>query len=351
MAFDPRRITSRYFSSESDSNEEKDSIGLSIDKLLQAFRESSDLYQAPLESHGLRHDLFRQWIERHPSERLQYWASQIYEHARYVSHKEFFSKYDLIAEELLYQIESSPVKITVYLYLGMTQIRKSNFWILLYLLSRMHRVVDHVITVDDLSSLRVHSNSLLVIPDDAIYSGKQMFSQLDRLYRKLPVSQRLQIVIASAFISVRGRELIQSRGENIHFPVYSESFDVTALPADLYVHQSHSEPLHTIYFDHKLADMYSVYQTIYALGVGLSDEADLFPYYPVSLIANCDPPELIHEKYGEGYSMEETVEYFLTDIFNGVDIQDAIEICPFSPYKKRKYTLEGQEIESLEAFH
>jgi hypothetical protein len=59
------------------------------------------LYQAPAESYGLRHDLFREWVDSHPTERLRYWAQQLYEHTRYVSHNEFFSKYDLIAEELL----------------------------------------------------------------------------------------------------------------------------------------------------------------------------------------------------------------------------------------------------------
>jgi hypothetical protein len=240
--------------------------------------------------------------------------------------------------------------MTVYLYLGLSHIRKSNFWILLYLLSRMHRAVDYVITADDLPKLHVRSNTLLVIPDDAIYSGKQMASQLDRLFRVVPPSPRLHVVIASAFISVRGRELISSRAGHIHFPVYSESFDVIELPRDIYVHQTRAEALHTIYFDHKLADMYSIYQTVYSLGVGLSDETDLFPYFPVSLIANCDPPQLIQDAYGDGYSLEETVDYFLTDIFNGVDIQDAIEICPFSPYKRKKYTLNGAVVGSLEVF-
>jgi hypothetical protein len=91
--------------------------------------------------------------------------------------------------------------------------------------------------------------------------------------------------------------------------------------------------------------MVSIYQTIYALGVGLSDETDMFPYEPVSLIDNCDPPEIVYQYYLDlekvDYGLHDTVVYFLDDILK-VDINDYIEICPFSPYKKRQYTLEGR---------
>jgi hypothetical protein len=210
----------------------------------------------------------------------------------------------------------------------------------------MYRVVDAVITAEDLPGIDL--NSVIIIPDDAIYSGRQMATQLSRLYRVVP--EEVPVVIASGFISVTGRELLSSMGERVRFPVQSESFDVVRLPRDVYVHHQRASDLHTIYFDHKLADMYSIYQTIYAFGVGLSDESDVFPFRPVSLIDNCDPVSIVYEAYGEGYSVEETVEYFLEDVFTGVDIQDSIEICPFSPYKKLKYSLRGRVIEAIEEF-
>jgi hypothetical protein len=270
----------------------------------------------------------------------------IYDNSRYVSHSEFFSRYDLIADELTYLIDSHRAKggkVNVVLYLGMPQIKKSNFWILLYLLSRMNRVVDYIITPDQAKNLS--PNTLLIIPDDAIYSGKQMFSQLDRLYRN---TRDLIVVIASAFISETGRELLKPFG--VQFPIYSETFDVTILPEDIYVYNQTATPLHTIYFDHKLADMISIYQTIYALGVGLSDETDIFPYEPVSLIDNCDPPQLVYKYFldleSTDYGLQETIEYFLNDVLK-VDINDYIEICPFSPYKKKNYTLDGRPFLNL----
>jgi hypothetical protein len=344
LRFDPKKV--RHFLVDSDSDSDEKLEGLSKARLLQIFRESTDVYQAPLQSHGLRHDRFQEWVQRHPSERLREYAQLIYDNSRYVSHSEFFSRYDLIADELLYIIDThrrKGGKINVVLYLGMPQIKKSNFWILLYLLSRMSRVVDYIITPEDAKNLP--PRTLLIIPDDAIYSGKQMYSQLDRLYRN---TKDATVVIASAFISKMGRELLKPFG--VQFPVYSDSFDVTVLPKDIYVYNQPATPLHTIYFDHKLADMVSIYQTIYALGVGLSDEEDLFPYEPMSLIDNCDPPQLVYQYFLEiepvDYGLQETVEYFLTEVLK-VDINDYIEICPFSPYKKRVYTLEGRPLLAL----
>ncbi len=306
--------------------------------LLQIFEESQSVYQAPVRGHGLRHDRFQEWVSRHPTERLRALADGIYRSSRYVSHAEFFARYNLIADEILYLV--SKFRGKVYLYLGLRQIRKSNFWVLLYLLSRIERVVDAVLTPGD----PIEEDGLVIIPDDALYSGKQMVSQLSRLR----TSYSGQVLVASGFVSRQAKERISREVENVSFPESCDIFSEYPLPQDVYVYNQQPGELHTIYFDHKLADMYSVYQTIYALGVGLSDEEAMFPYVPVSLIDNCDPPELIHEfveeNYGSGYSLEETVEYFLNELFNGVDIQDVIEICPFSPYKRKKYFLRGEEI-------
>ena len=342
IRFDPKKV--RHFLKDSESDEKIE--GLSKSRLLQIFRESTDVYQTPLQSYGLRHDRFQDWVQRHPSERLREWAQLIYDNSRYVSHSEFFSRYDLIADELTYLIDThrnKGGKVNVVLYLGMPQIKKSNFWILLYLLSRMKRVIDYVITPDQAKHLP--PRTLLIIPDDAIYSGKQMFSQLDRLHRN---TRDITVVVASAFISETGRELLKPF--DVQFPVYSDTFDVTVLPKDIYVYNQPATPLHTIYFDHKLADMMSIYQTIYSLGVGLSDEEDLFPYEPVSLIDNCNPPQLVYEYFLEkeevDYGLQETVEYFLNEVIK-VDINDYIEICPFSPYKRKQYKLEGNPVLSL----
>ena len=309
--------------------------------LLKIFEESAAVYQAPLRAHGLRHDRFKEWVDRHPTERLRSLANTVYRNSRYVSHAEFFARYNLIADEILYLVSQSRAK--VYLYLGMTQIRKSNFWVLLYLLSRIERVVDGILSSGD----PIEDDAFVIIPDDALYSGKQMVSQLARLR----TTYKGQILVASGFVSQTARKRVLSEIENTVFPESCDTFSTTELPSDVYVYNQLTGPLHTIYFDHKLADMYSVHQTIYALGVGLSDASNTFPYEPVSLIDNCNPPEIVHEfveeNYGSGYTVQETVEYFLNELFNRVDIQDLVEICPFSPYKRKKYFLYGRELNSI----
>jgi hypothetical protein len=134
----------------------------------------------------------------------------------------------------------------------------------------------------------------------------------------------------------------------IIFPEHSESFDSIALPEDVYVYNTPGVDVHTLYFDHKLPDLVSIFQTIYALGVGLSDEEFLFPFEPMSLIDNCDAVESIHQYMNDG--SDDSVYIFLDEVLgeHGSDLNDYIPTCPFPPYKTLEYMFNGRVLGSVE---
>jgi hypothetical protein len=92
-----------------------------------------------------------------------------------------------------------------------------------------------------------------------------------------------------------------------------------------------------IYFDHKLADMVSIFQNIYALGTDLGKKTE----DPITIIKNCesaygnvDPDSLV------------APQYFTEHDKRHADLQEIVGIsnmCPRPFYKKMVLTIDGKK--------
>ena len=334
---------------------------LNIERFTQLYELNPHMYKAPDLPHPIDHANFLKWIDRHPTEKLRNAARDLYEKTRYVSHATFFAKYDQVCDEISRVIDSFHHKfpkenLQVGMYVG-PNIKKSNFWIAVYMFSRLRDRIHFVFAKPTDHFYSIDMRTLIIFPDDACYSGRQMLNTLQYVQSYIRhehiFNSQVQFIVASGFVSSVAKSLLQSIQNSVvtHFPECCDVFQEHSLPSGVYVMEDSMEKRrthsHTIYFDHKLADMISIFQSIYAIGSGLeeheSNEADeekniaiTFPYEPTSLIQNCNSFQHVMKRLPGTRTMKQQLVHFLTTKCY-YDVWNVVKPCPAPPYKSMRY--------------
>jgi len=233
-----------------------------------------------------------------------------------------------------YIITHNPNKIVLYIH---PEMHKSNFWLSLYFYNFINKNYPEKIVVitylmKDISDLGISENDIVIIPDDASYTGSQLSNYLGN------ITVRSNYFLAVPYISEEAYQRILSVFRtNINILMSEQTKKFSKFSSDDVIL---NDPRYTIYFDHKLPDIISIYQLTYALGVdsnkGGRDDVTGDPYFnfePLSLIKNCHVPNVtIPVKY-------------ISDL---QDIIGSKNMCPPPFYKFYNYKYKGKTITDLE---
>jgi len=204
-------------------------------------------------------------------------------------------------------------------------IKKSNFWISLYMFHYLNDVITHVCYKIEGASI-LKEKTLIIIPDDCSYSGTQIISHFS-------VKTPHHILFAIPYISKEAKERIEREILQEEKILFCESTIEFKKWGDLW----------PIYFDHKLADEISTYQLAYAIGKDIfyedfkSDPG--FKYEPMSLIKGCNLPEVLLRD-----NKMNIYEFYTDDILKVVGVD---EMCPPPFYKKIEYTFRGKPLDHI----
>lgn len=327
-----------------------------IDKnvFLKFYRENAAAIEQKIPTHPINEKNFTKWVELHNPNRtenkgvigIEYIyniAKEFKRCTRHVSFNEFNAGVDNIIADIRKNVKKNEYS-SIVLVPTLGDMKKSNFWITTLFMSRLSDLITHVSDLDSLDTF--DEGALLIIPDDVSYSGKQYSKNISsKIYEK---KLRSTVYIAIPFMSRIAKILIVD-GFKHHRPdgfkkyvfgPYQEfkRFDeMVAEPLKKLI-LTKGTPKYTIYFDHKLADGISIYQTIYAFGK-LWHKRIGEPKV-MTLIENCDYTQtpFIKNQLGQGTMTFE------------IDIQDVIkpnDMCPKPFYKLIRYTYNGKEVEKL----
>ena len=234
---------------------------------------------------------------------------------------------------------------------GRIDMKKSNFWITMLFFGYLSNVITGI-CVNDIH--RTVGKTLVIIPDDVSYSGGQYKSVLNSLSNRIEENQ--DIFAAIPYISnkalgkIKKKEGLKSKvvisKESEIFYSIEELIDKDEDMTERKLKTQHtnvkrklwkdlttiSRNLHPIYFDHKLADMASIYQDIYALGRPLNSKY-CNNWEEMSLIDNC----------GNAYDIG-CDERFM-DLQNNVGWK---KMCPSPFYKGIEYTYNGERVNTMD---
>ena len=247
------------------------------------FNQNKDLLNYPVKSYPINEENFARWIGNH-SEPYKEAALEFRLKTRHVSFSEFKQTIGNVCADIVkYTSKFKPNKIILFVE---SNVRKSNFYVAFYIYSLLRNYFDDLIIITDVKDFTiVEPNDLLIIPDDASYSGSQILSVLRRIPRDIQGTGFIAIPYISKKAYNDITSTFSSRLFNIIFSDKTETFD-----------RLHGDSgKHTIYFDHKLADIVSIYESVYAIGDDSykGDREDVtgdpnFIYEKMSLITGCD---------------------------------------------------------------
>ena len=314
------------------------------------FRKFCDQNQENLTSdmktYPIDYENFEIWVNRHPEGTPREVAKRFRDASRHVSFTEFFRKYDDICSEINeYLSENEYDQIFFYVNTD-SSLKKSNFWLALYMFPRLELPVDKLFIgtkFDLLTDLDRSKKTFIIVPDDASYSGSQMRGNLFQISNFN--FTHMDIILAVGYISQEARDLIKNQfpKTNILTCDATEYFPIFKIDRDEMSQLYEYTKLYTIYFDHKLADTVSIYQLQYGIGLGFGTEFNS-KYVPMSLIKGC--------KNYEGVTNEK-LQLMSSNLYERpVDLQSITpNMCPFPPYKKIMYTFDGKVVENINIFY
>jgi len=298
-----------------------------------------------MKSYPLDQENFEKWVNNHhPGTTARKVAERFRVASRHVSFTEFFTKYDDICNEINDHLSKNKYEQIVMYVNSDKKLKKSNFWLSLYIFPRLKLPFEKLFICthfEVLDTLDFSKKTLIIVPDDASYSGTQMEQNL------IVVSEfkftDLDIMLAVGYVSEQARDRIKLRFPKSRLLICdaTEYFPIFRIDENEEDELSEKRNLYTIYFDHKLPDMVSIYQVHYGIGLGFGEEKD-FNYVPMSLIKGCETYKYISEN-PYVISRNETKARI-------VDLQDEVEdkMCPYPPYKQISYKFRGENINNLQ---
>ena len=263
--------------------------------LYDFYKENKEVFDYT-STYPINEDNFTKWINNH-SDEYKPLASEFRAKTRHVSYTEFKGRLgQIIADIVSYINKKGFDKIILYVY---QHLEKSNFFISLYIFSLLYvnntiKPKLHIIT--DIKDMIISdSNDLIILSDDASYTG----NQFREFFAPIPINTKGTFFLAIPYISNEAYEKISSLFINkfpsedcVLFSEYSDKFE-KFINAYINSLKTFKSPRYTIYFDHKLADAVSIYQLTYAMGEDGEKETVTgdpdFKYERMSLIKNCPP--------------------------------------------------------------
>jgi hypothetical protein len=260
--------------------------------------QNRDVLTYPVKSYPINEQNFARWIENH-SEPYRPLAAEFRRSTRHVSFNEFKETIgNVFADILQYIYTAKPDTIFLFVY---PQVKKSNFLVALYLYSLLEaykfKNIKIITDTDDFTIVK--SNDLVILPDDASYSGQQLVE----FFGYIPPRVEGTYFMAIPYISHKARSRIENLFRKKSLPIiFSDKTQVF----EPFLGDENN--LYTIYFDHKLADFISIYNSTYAMGEDAKALKDPnFIYEPMSLITGCENvkdecPPPFYKKYNYKYN-------------------------------------------------
>lgn len=297
---------------------------------------------------------FLSLLEKYKNDNSLYKKACLFREAsRHVSLEEFTSQMAKICSNI--RGISTDFTNTI-LVIKSDNMKKSNFWISMLFYGYLYDIITLVTDERDIPILK---NSLIIIPDDASYSGSQFAEILSDIminYIGRDTSlEKATFYCAIPYISERALNHIMnycdSMIKNLFPGINTNRYTISFGPFEsfksfnkflidkgysyLISYKDLRNDLHTIYFDHKLADSVSVFQFIYALGK---------PFYNskitenITLIKGCDYSNhpIYRDLLDEDYSKTDDLQNY------GLN-----HMCPNPFYKNIKYTFENKVLKNL----
>lgn len=303
-------------------------------------------------SHPPHQENFERWVNNHQEGLARKTAIRFRDATRHITVCEFLNKFEEICKEIREYIKEKKFE-RVFFYVNTdAKLKKSNFWLALYMFPLIEESITHVFTmmsdINILTDYEKDLKTLVILPDDASYSGSQMADNLGGINPQ----PNVEVMIAVAYVSDYAINYIkesvkETKNEddmslNLCIPHATEYFYKFKLDKEMYP-AGINNLLYTIYLDHKLPDMVSIYQTTYAIGHGFGKEKGSveegepydYLYEPLSLVSGCE----IYRTMKINPYLIISSEKSVTDLADFVD-----EMCPFPIYKKISYRFNGERI-------
>lgn len=307
-------------------------------------------------SHPPHKENFEKWIHNHTPGLARETAIRFRDATRHISFCEFLNKFEEICAEIREYIAKMKFNRIIFYVNTNSNLSKSNFWLALYMFPLLEKYITHICTeIKDVNLLTEYDpdiKTLLILPDDASYSGMQMTENL----MGINPHENLEVMIAVAYISDYALNYIQSnliKNLTLSIPHTVEHFYKFNLDQKMYPISTKTDEnlLYTIYFDHKLPDLISIYQTQYAIGKGFGKakhsvkdgEPFDYVYEPLSLVTGCE----LYAKITENpyLIVSNQSQRRIVDLANL--IVDDEKMCPFPIYKDIEYRYKGKEISDM----
>lgn len=294
---------------------------LSIKKIKEFIEENKDdIIETKINTYPIDEIKFTEWINNH-SLKYREEASKFRSKTIHISFDRFKEKLGQICGEIR-EIYSKYENIVLIIP---NKMDKSNFWISCYIFYYLMDIVTHVVfNIQDFDHIK--EKSLIIIVDDASYSGKQI-----SLYSQGALKSPHHILFAIPYMSNNALKKIKSEFVSNKLNILMcESTEI------FYIFNGGQKKLYPIYFDHKLADMVSTYQLTYSLGRDQVTKDTEFKYIPMSLIKGCELYKIV-----DPYIDTEDILY---------DVGKE-NMCPLPFYKNIKYLYKGKIIKDFSIFY
>jgi hypothetical protein len=281
-------------------------------------------------------------------------------YARYVSYDAFVGELGRLVQIVQgYRMGEGGIpkrKIALFMH---QNLGRSSTWVALLMWPRLVRHVDALVAsfaeIHELAKKDGWGNMLVVVVDDAAYTGKQIYQTITEYHIKFEEDfseDGLLFFIAIPFMSQQAVD--RNTAFNASFTMVPnntgsdqmktmqellEQDDPTALdlfPSSEFFSEFRLD--HTpVYFAHKLADLVSVPNHLFALApyLEIDDESETITIKRMTLIDQCSPENYKYDVGDDEWDWDEWDNDFL---------QDEGEVCPFPPYKSARYTWREKDV-------
>lgn len=291
---------------------------MDIDKLTTFYTENSDKL-FPIETYPINEDNFDKWIQSSKDEDEKEFRLLFRKYTTHISFNSFYERLQSLCADIEYHIKENKIENVVLII--DQPLDKSNTWISLLIFGILKKYI--TLIVSSISDPRIFDSdkkTLCIYGDDCSYTGQQLSVFLYSGLNVLKDYPNIQIFLAVPYMSEYAIKKLKKISKELY--ISDSIYKFKSLRDNLGIvkrRKSANTQQCTIYFDHKLADIISVYQNVYAYGV----EGN-------SLIKGCG----IYRK---------VLEYQTSEDLNK-DLKE--EMCPLPFYKYVNYTYKGKVVDS-----
>jgi hypothetical protein len=341
---------------------EGDNLKIKFDSFVNQNIESVLMHSRNMDSHPVDREALEVWrnqmieninlnedfIEKDKLNLIE-WTNRFADNLTCISHEEFLAVFDQITDDLVTELEKKKFK-TVILCME-SFVDKSSIWLCILAWKKIQNFVTHVMSFEDANGYlneNFSTNTCVIYPDDAAYSGDQYASNCKTIYGRITIDKHFILIPYMSEFALEKFSVIKnawiSKYSKTFKPLYAEKEnEFRKLQQSSFMHifcggyDVYGIPnRHVLYFDHKLADRVSLYTQVIAYsplippnGVNIEDVK-----IGKGFIVDCVRPL----RYG-------TVEKLL---FWDESADKEKPLCPHPVYKYLKYIFNKKQIEDKE---